>query len=1451
MATELDFSNLFPKTEDKSELDFSNLFPKTEDKSEQEDAVQKLDQEKEEETNAFVSAGAGVLSGAVKLVEGTIGLGAELIDLGFDTNTAQKIEDIFDSINIFEEVAEDRLIGKITQTLAQIGVPATAGFSIGKKLAKRYLTKAREGKIKSKGKGAKQTLKEINEFNKKEKRRKIIERVAPMGAGAVGAAVGEGIGTDEDIGTLGDMFENEYLSLTSMDRTENLIGRREASRRLLNRLKGGVEGAIVGGAIGTAISKVVGVAKLGTQAMFSDDLGTRLIDKALGYFVRPRGALPQEIADRLTKSQGEKLAAKTVAAFEMDKAELAVRQFANNVAPNVKNDATINKIGDKVYTYLQAPKQQKKEAYKELYNFLVNDSGVSKKIIDQYVPLLKSGRDSVDNMTDEIRTYLTKLEGELSGEQLKQIQNLNNTLAKNSGSYFNIVYESVLKANRPFSRLFSKYKPAQEIKEQAFQFLENKEAGKFLENNKDLLKKLPVELRKRFKGTKKKLPDEQLIDFVFKPGNENYLSRLFTPEDISKFRNDAANQVEELIKGNLKSLDDAPGKGAFGELEIGKGIEESVLIKRTVPKELRPLLGEIRDPVFNIGNTMGKMSQLLSDAKAFDDIYEIGKDKYFFDTAEEAIAAFRLKPNVDPEKLKIRLSKGILPNKLANKYTSPSIRRSFVNRMDEAGPLYKIYKNFLVLPKALSQRAKTLYSPFTHVRNAISAPSFFAMNGNLTLFLTNPNKIPELLQAAGLPFKVGVTRGAFKRQLLKESDVKNYAELQELGLVNTNVIYNEQQEVLMDSLPEFAKGNMDAYLDRAIKPVKGILNNSVKGLKFLNRKVKDLYLAEDDFVKNMSYVAENIKLKSWVGEDKLLKMIKRYENNDPSQLNKLLGRDINPETDLFFNPKTGKIDYEKSISRIIKTTAANVARTTVPNYDKVPQFVKDLSGTPIGVFASFPASILQSGFATIARGIDEVSLGKEIGSLGMQANGYNRIAGAILVGTALPTTFVETMKGIHGYTDEMLDALKEFVPWFSEDNVVAPMGNTKEGKPTYLDISYVFPYDTLIKPAITVLNDVSQGQKDGDSIKQDLFTGIMKGMTKIAEPFVQEAILTEALVDVIIRKGKTARGGEVFEDTDSMQQKLEKSTAHILKTFMPGSIDQIKRLVFSKNDDGEYTGIDDFEFTRPDKSGRIYDLGNEFGGIFGFRRQVVDIGDSAQYKVTKFKKDIKNIENSFVSNSLKETALLGFGIPSPEQIVQNYVREEKNRFRIFKDMSRFVEAGYLLGSDLKDFNKAINRIDDKRVINDLKKAQYEPNRITDFERNAFKKRAKKIAEGYGLPVSDYRQFYENYDKAFDIIKDLYKANNGISLKDGELNFGIYDVLEDQSVTVPPQTQSSDLDFSDLFSSNQETPDTGSGSVVTGQGPTIQGQGSTLGQTDVRFRKGTLTDPTERLIAGVD
>lgn len=54
------------------------------------DVFNLIDEEQGSETNALVSALAGVASGLIKVPEGVISLGAELIDLGCDTDTAAK-----------------------------------------------------------------------------------------------------------------------------------------------------------------------------------------------------------------------------------------------------------------------------------------------------------------------------------------------------------------------------------------------------------------------------------------------------------------------------------------------------------------------------------------------------------------------------------------------------------------------------------------------------------------------------------------------------------------------------------------------------------------------------------------------------------------------------------------------------------------------------------------------------------------------------------------------------------------------------------------------------------------------------------------------------------------------------------------------------------------------------------------------------------------------------------------------------------------------------------------------------------------------------------------------------------------------------------------------------------------------------------------------------------------
>ena len=120
-------------------------------------------QEQSSETSAITAAMAGIISGAIKVPEGVVSLGAELIDLGFDTDLAAKVEIAFDRFNVFEEVADDRAIGKLAETIIQIGVPGGIGFKLASgavkaKKAGNYMNAA--------GMNLQKAAKKANDFNK-------------------------------------------------------------------------------------------------------------------------------------------------------------------------------------------------------------------------------------------------------------------------------------------------------------------------------------------------------------------------------------------------------------------------------------------------------------------------------------------------------------------------------------------------------------------------------------------------------------------------------------------------------------------------------------------------------------------------------------------------------------------------------------------------------------------------------------------------------------------------------------------------------------------------------------------------------------------------------------------------------------------------------------------------------------------------------------------------------------------------------------------------------------------------------------------------------------------------------------------------------------------------------------------------------------------------------------
>ena len=88
---------------------------------------------------------AGIGSGLFKIPEGFVSFGANLIDLGADTNTAAKVEEFFAKINPFDEYAEATTAGKISEVITNIGVPVGAAAKVASTLTRGALAAKRSG----------------------------------------------------------------------------------------------------------------------------------------------------------------------------------------------------------------------------------------------------------------------------------------------------------------------------------------------------------------------------------------------------------------------------------------------------------------------------------------------------------------------------------------------------------------------------------------------------------------------------------------------------------------------------------------------------------------------------------------------------------------------------------------------------------------------------------------------------------------------------------------------------------------------------------------------------------------------------------------------------------------------------------------------------------------------------------------------------------------------------------------------------------------------------------------------------------------------------------------------------------------------------------------------------------------------------------------------------------
>ena len=324
---------------------------------------------KEQDVGFFESALAGVATGLWNIPKGFVSLGAEIYDLAADTNTAKDVEKWFDDVNPWDDEAEARTVGKITQALAQVAPVAIGGATLGARAAANFAKSNYAKTLATRALDAKRAGKYLSLSRIGQK------FVGPTAGAVIGGGLGEAVVADEDIGTLADILQGTSLepyAITMMDR-ETKEGREEAYRRLVNRLKFGTEGALFNLALigaGRGVQKLRTPSEEGLREYAESDLG-----RALQKF-GAAGLKPEGTGTKLTL-EAKQTGFNAIKAVEFG-AGRSVEKFdkaLNEVFPLIEKNYL---IADKGITTSDAAR---KKFLEEIYDVLAPASGKQEDIL--------------------------------------------------------------------------------------------------------------------------------------------------------------------------------------------------------------------------------------------------------------------------------------------------------------------------------------------------------------------------------------------------------------------------------------------------------------------------------------------------------------------------------------------------------------------------------------------------------------------------------------------------------------------------------------------------------------------------------------------------------------------------------------------------------------------------------------------------------------------------------------------------------------------------------------------------------------------------------------------------------------------------------------------------------------------------------------------------------------
>ena len=632
---------------------------------------------------------------------------------------------------------------------------------------------------------------------------------------------------------------------------------------------------------------------------------------------------------------------------------------------------------------------------------------------------------------------------------------------------------------------------------------------------------------------------------------------------------------------------------------------------------------------------------------------------------------------------------------VAGKYIKKEYAGAFDNAADLGGMqsdsfASNLWSTFLGI-KGFSQMAKTVYSPTTQIRNATTAAFFTMMSGNVGNSKALLDSMQTVFSEIGDKYiSVRGARGSSRAELKKA-----YDEYTQLGVVNTNVRQGEFESIIKDAL-----------------------ENKI-GSKFLSGK--PMKLAEK--------AQNNFATKVYQGSDDVWK-IYNFEM-ELGKLNKVLEKNPNaviPVTDyrnvIDFGPNVKAADLDEAQLKVfLKREAASITKDLVPNYVRVPEFIKTLRKLPVGNFIAFPAEIIRTSGNVMGRAIKEVaSESPEMREIGMR-----RLAGMATVNYAAGRAISTLGHTLTGSTEEQTEAFKRsYAARWDKNSQLIPIATDKDGNVTeFYNYSYTNPYDYLTRPFRGVFNAVNNGITSEQELGQIALDAATESGREFFGPFISETMVGEKVVDLM--RNSTSTGRPVWNEGEPLGDKMMKGFGHLAEGVVPtvspydfgrGRVKDLPRSLLSA------TGIKDESFGLSTQGVKLDAAGELADALSGLKTVRPVIENSLRFRAYEAGSQIGAAASIFNKVATQR------GKVEAEEITKAYLTSNRQRFKALRDLNMAIEDARTLGMSEGDIAKVLKKaktVDYKRVMAGIFSPKLPSKQIT---KEAYRSDENKISNPF-------------------------------------------------------------------------------------------------------------------------